>query len=157
MTENQQKEQFSIAYVSALAAAAGINHYSLKVDDDSIDIGFASHLGKRPRIEVQLKCSAVCEEYEQEYRFPLKVKNYDDLRCESVIPRFLVLVVVPTDIGDWISFSTEQLTLRKAAFWISLADMGETENTSTVQVSIPKSNLLTPATFLKLLTLPVPS
>ena len=157
MTEKQQKEQFSIAYIYALAAQAGINRYSLAVDDDSIDVGFASELLKRPRVELQLKCSAVCEHNEQEYRFPLKIKNYNDLQGESIIPRYLVLLVVPTDVCDWTSLTSEQLTLRKAAYWVSLADLGETENTATVTVSIPKSNRLTAETFRELLNLPVQS
>lgn len=42
MTEEQQKEQFSVAYVRAVAAVAGINIYRPEVDDDSVDIGFAA-------------------------------------------------------------------------------------------------------------------
>ena len=62
MTPQQQKEQFSIAYVRAVAAAARVNIYKLEVDDNSIDIGFASKLvlgnARKLRLEAQLKSSA---------------------------------------------------------------------------------------------------
>jgi len=41
MTEEQQKEQFSIAYVSAVAAAARVNIHDPRVDEDSIDLTFS--------------------------------------------------------------------------------------------------------------------
>ena len=34
----QQKEQFSLAYVLAVAAQAGVNHTTPVVDDESVDI-----------------------------------------------------------------------------------------------------------------------
>ena len=60
MTEEQQKEQFSIAYVRAIAAAACINIYRCEVDEDSIDLGFSvrsvAGQGKSPKLDAQLKC-----------------------------------------------------------------------------------------------------
>lgn len=54
MTEEQQKEQFSVAYVRAVAAVARVNTYKPEVDDDSVDIGFCARLVRdralRPRL-----------------------------------------------------------------------------------------------------------
>jgi hypothetical protein len=36
---NEQKEQFSIAFIRAVAAVAGYNIASVEVDEDSVDIG----------------------------------------------------------------------------------------------------------------------
>ena len=61
MDLNQQKEQFSRAYVQAVAAAAGFATYIPDVDDDSIDMGIAAggkESRRRPRLELQLKCTA---------------------------------------------------------------------------------------------------
>ena len=59
MTEEQQKEQFSIGYVRAVAAVAGANTYKPEADDDSVDLGFCTRLAgirpQRPRLEEQLK------------------------------------------------------------------------------------------------------
>lgn len=41
MEISQRKEQFSRAYVLAVAAAAGYAWYQPSVDDDSIDLGLA--------------------------------------------------------------------------------------------------------------------
>lgn len=145
MTEEQQKEQFSVAYVRAVAAVAGVNVYRPEVDDDSVDIGFCTKVVRdravRPRLEAQLKCSAVADEDADAFRFALKVKNYNDLRGDDVVPRVLVLVVVPPGIADWLTLTADQLTLRKAAYWVSLTNMPETDNTATVTVSVPKAQL----------------
>jgi hypothetical protein len=45
MTENEQKQQFSIAYVHAVAARAGFTCQATLVDDDSVDVV----IGARPR------------------------------------------------------------------------------------------------------------
>src|SRR5438094_226794 len=55
MTENLQKEQFSRAYVRAVAAAAAVNTYTPEVDDDSVDMGFSARVVQgqvlRPKVE----------------------------------------------------------------------------------------------------------
>ncbi len=60
---NQMKEQFSHAYVKAVAAVAGFAWYKPSVDDDSIDLGLAQRGGggttRSPRLEIQLKCHAM--------------------------------------------------------------------------------------------------
>ena len=59
MDLNQQKEQFSIAYFRAVAAAAGYNVYKPEVDDSSVDLGIKGYResGMRypPQLEVQPK------------------------------------------------------------------------------------------------------
>jgi hypothetical protein len=155
MTEEQQKEQFSIAFVRAVAAAAGVNIYRPEVDDDSVDIGFCTRVVRnramRPRLEAQLKCSAGVEEDETAYRFPLKVKNYDELRGDDIVPRVLILVIVPADANAWLTLTAEQLVLRKAAYWVNLAGLPETANTAAVTVSIPKKQLFDVASLRQLL------
>jgi hypothetical protein len=145
MTEEQQKEQFSVAYVRAVAAAAGVNIYKPEVDDDSVDIGFCTKIVRervqRPIVEAQLKCSAGVDEDDTTYRFPLKVKNYNDLRGDDLVPRVLILVLVPPDLGVWLHQTAEQMILRRSAFWVRLAGLPETANTTTVTVSVPKTQL----------------
>lgn len=145
MTEEQQKEQFSIAYVRAVAAVAGVNIYRPEIDDDSIDIGFCRRIVRervqRPSLEAQLKCTATPDEDADQFRFPLKVKNYNDLRGDDIVPRVLILVVVPSDMEQWLNQSNDQMILRKSAYWVRLTGMPDTSNTATVSVSVPKSQL----------------
>ncbi len=92
MTENDQKEAISRAYVKAVAAAAGFASYQPCVDDDSIDLGIAasgtSGFPEGPRLKMQLKCTASGRPEEPTLSFRVKRMNYDDLRPSDVaIPR----------------------------------------------------------------------
>ena len=58
MDLNIQKEQFSIAYIHALAAAAGLKLDRYSIDDDSIDILLSRAGHRSPHLSLQLKCSA---------------------------------------------------------------------------------------------------
>src|SRR5208282_571396 len=94
----------------------GYNTYKPEVDDDSVDFGIAAKgpftTVHSPRLEMQLKCTSMNEIDDVNIRFPLKLKNYDDLRNELVmIPRLLVVVVVPESVDDWIEHEEEGLTL----------------------------------------------
>lgn len=113
MDINQQKEQFSNTYVRAVASVAGYSLYKSDVDDDSIDLGIAAKGGTgpilSPRLELQLKCSSRDIIDESHVRYPLKLKNYNDLRINALVPRILVVVVVPEDITDWLQQSEEEL------------------------------------------------
>jgi hypothetical protein len=148
MDLNQQKEQFSIAYVRAVASVAGYNTYKPEVDDDSVDFGIAARgpftTVHSPRLEMQLKCTSSYEIDEANLGFPLRLKNYDDLRNDLVmIPRLLVVVVVPECIDDWIEHGEEGLTLRRFAYWLSLRGRPETTNEKTVTVHLPKTKRFT--------------
>src|SRR5208282_238561 len=92
----------------------------------------------------QLKCTSMNEIDDVNIRFPLKLKNYDDLRNELVmIPRLLVVVVVPESVDDWIEHEEEGLTLRRCGYWLSLRGRSETTNETTVTVRLPRTNRLT--------------
>jgi hypothetical protein len=58
MDLNTQKEQFSIAYVHAPAAVAGLKLDRYSIDDDSLEV-LLSRAGERsPHLSLQLKCSS---------------------------------------------------------------------------------------------------
>ncbi|MGH7173275.1 MAG: DUF4365 domain-containing protein [Gemmataceae bacterium] len=156
MTEEQQKEQFSIAYVRAVAAAARVNVYKPEVDDDSVDIGFAvrSVVGRpqSPRLEAQLKCTAVADSDEQDFRIELKVKNYNELRGEHYVPRVLIVVIVPASPQDFLTQDHESLALHHCGYWLSLEAMPETTNTATVTVAVPRSQIFTVEALRRLLS-----
>lgn len=139
---NQQMEEFSRAYVRTIAAAAGFDTYTLCVDDDSIDMGIAASgkkLPRRPRLELQLKCTA--QEIADVMKFPLKLKNYNDLRCNCWVPRILVVVAVPKSPKDWVTETKDQLMMHRRAHWVSLAGWPETPNTDNVTVKLPPDQL----------------
>jgi len=117
------------------------------VDDDSVDLGLAARGGTEPilspQLELQLKCTSRNVLEESFVRYPLKLKNYDDLRISTLVPRILVVVLVPEDLADWLQQQEEELCLRYCGYWISLRGMSQTQNTKTVTVELPRSNQFT--------------
>jgi hypothetical protein len=82
MHVTMQQEQFSRAWVRALAAVAGYNITQCEVDDDSIDLGLTGNrkVGvhvRAPKLEFQLTCCSNDDERGTHLSYPLKVKNYD--------------------------------------------------------------------------------
>ncbi len=153
MELNIQKEQFSKAYVSAVAAQAGCNMARPDIDDDSIDVLLMAKdlrgcVRTRAQIDIQLKCTASCSLDKHDISFALPLKNFNDLRVDVIVPRLLVVVCVPQDCDDWTVQSEHELILRHCAYWYSLFDVAETDNTSTVTVHIPKKNIFS-VEFLK--------
>ena len=53
-------------------------------------------------------------------------------------------MLVPVEEADWATQSEEGLTLRYAAYWLSLSDHVGTDNTETVTVFLPRTQLFTP-------------
>jgi hypothetical protein len=140
MNISKRKEQFSVAYIQAIAAQIGLNHSIDAVDDDSVDItlkgkGFTGGKLRNPTIEIQLKCTSQNVIKGDVIKFPLKLKNYDDLRGENVgVPRYLMLLVVPDKTENWIHFTNNALILFNNCYWASIRFAPESNNKTNVTV-----------------------
>jgi hypothetical protein len=149
MDLRQQQEQFSRAYVHAVATVAGFGTYRPEIDDDSIDLGIAARGGattfKSPRVEAQLKCTSTSVRHDEAVHFPLRLKNYDDLRKNCHVPRILIVVLVPEHVPDWLAQTEEEMILKRCGYWRSLAREPAVDNTTAVTVHLPRANLFTPA------------
>lgn len=154
MVRTMQQECYANAFLLAVAAVAGCALAKPEVDDDSIDWTLSCKLTpRRPKLDVQMKSSIHAEGTDTHIRYPLKRKNYDDLILrELTAPRILVLAVVPADIAEWINLSAEELVLRHAAYWVSLAGEPESDNETSVTVSVPRANLFTVKTLWGMMT-----
>ena len=146
---SQQKEQFSGAHLRAVASVAGYALYKPEVDDDSIDWGLAARgtagTPRRPRLELQLKCSARDILRETHLHFPLEIKNYNDLRDPEVfVPRILVVVLVPALAADWLQQTETEMIMRHCGYWVSLRGEPATTNSDTVTVRLLREQQLTP-------------
>ena len=158
MDPQKQKEEFQHAYVCALAAHAGLNRANFSVDDDSIDVTFQARgdFGqgrlRSPMIQVQLKCSSQDLISEGVIKYPLKIKNYNDLRGEDVVvPRYLAVLLVPEDLDQWLADHDDHISLFKSCHWLSLRNYGPTANEATVTVDVPLAQRLTSATLLQMM------
>lgn len=145
MTLNNQKEQFSEAYARAVASVVGLKVSKCEVDDDSVDITLERSGGWAERIDIQLKCTADALPAEGDLKFPLKLKNYEDLSRQTIMPRILVVLYVPEECERWMEISQERAILKHAAWWMNLQNAPATENKTSVTLTIPRVNLFTPA------------
>lgn len=148
MDLGQRKEQFSIAYLHAIASVAGYRTLEPNVDDDSIDwcVKARGLHGRRrsPQVDLQLKCTERIASRNGSFAFPLSIKNYNDLRGDDVhVPRILVVVFVPDTLDLWLEQSEERLLMKHCAYWVSLRDAPETANTTSVTIGLPRANQFT--------------
>ncbi|EXJ16334.1 DUF4365 domain-containing protein [Imhoffiella purpurea] len=144
MHANDRKARFSLAYINAVAACAGFDVVEPKVDIDSVDGMLIAHRGRRPRLEFQAKATARDVVGDEVVTFPLSLKNYDDLRMDVIVPRLLILVVLPQREEDWLTHGEDALILRHCGYWHSLAGASERENSARVTVHIPRAQRFTP-------------
>jgi hypothetical protein len=151
MNLSHQKEQFSIAYVRAVASAAGYRISEPKPDDDSIDLEIAARGAydtlRSPRIDVQIKCTSQNIGRAKTLNFDLKRKNYEDLRgADFLVPRILVVVTVPDRVSDWLVQSENELIMRYCGYWYSLRRCPPRKN-SKVTIQIPRAQIFTVSTL----------
>lgn len=145
LTVADQKEQLSLAYVNALAACAGFATSVPVPDRDSVDLHVQAGGPVRPALDLQLKATAALQRSQAGFvSFQLQIKNYNDLRIETRIPRLLVVLELPADESRWMTVTAEELALRRRAYWLSLRGFPDPERSEqqTVTVRIPEGNLL---------------
>jgi Domain of unknown function (DUF4365) len=151
-------EQLSLAYVRAVASAAGFAVEHRSIDRDGIDLsihakGLLSPESTllSPTIDIQVKASKNVGLGVDWLRYDLEAKNYRLLNGRYGTPRFLVLLELPESENDWLSWSAEQLTLRRTAWWVSLHGAPDTQNTATIRVWVPKGQVFSPENVADLL------
>ncbi|NET57455.1 MAG: DUF4365 domain-containing protein [Symploca sp. SIO2E6] len=150
MDLNTQKEEFSYAYLYAVTSAAGYSFQksSRPTDVGGIDIiisGIETQYSLYPpRLEIQVKSTSTDVVSEEFVRYPLKLKNYNELRKSKILtPRLLIVVLLPENLNSWVQQSETELCLRHCAYWMSLKGMPETPNKVNVTISIPRQQIFT--------------
>jgi hypothetical protein len=156
LTENDVKEQLSYAYIHAVAAAAHFRCVRLEPDRDSIDVqiqgkGTSGAVLSYPNLQLQLKATSSIVPSGSVLNFDLPIKNYNDLRARSHIPRLLAVLLMPSDRNSWLEVCRESLKSKECMFWCNLLDMPGTKNTTTVSVQVRLKNVLTPKNLTQLL------
>lgn len=146
MDDKNRKGEFAVAYVSAIAAAAGYMTYKPSPDLDSIDLGIAagaSEIEGAPRIELQVKGYSFDFKDGEEFPYSLKQKNYKELRGRVINPRYLVVVTMPPDDQPWLAQSPEQLVLFRCAYYLSLKGFPANTNETATTVKMLRKQCLT--------------
>jgi hypothetical protein len=140
--DNDRKERFSLAYISAVAAHAGYLVVEASgPDKDSVDGFLVGDMDQRPIIGFQAKATSRSVLRGSHLTFRLAVKNYEDLRVRTLWSRLLIVVAMPQDDTDWLVHSEEELRMRRCGYWLSLAGEPPTTNRNTVSVRIPRTQM----------------
>ena len=137
-----QKEGLSLVYAKALATRAGFLTSVPEPDRDSVDLRVQAGGPRRPALDLQLKATTSVRDPQASFlAFRLPIKNYEDLRIPTQTPRLLVVLELPTDESRWMTVTTEQLVLRRRAYWLSLREHDEIVGQQKVTVRIPEENV----------------
>lgn len=147
------ESELSYAYLHAVASHAGVacSVASRHEDNNGVDAtltawgpfqngGYLTEV----TIKVQLKATiAVPVDDGTNFSYFLKGTNrYDDLRTETVSnARILIVLFLPPNADDWLNHSSDQLALRRCAYWQSLRGAPATSNGSGATVKLPKNQV----------------
>ena len=138
---NQMKSRVSIAYIEVVASQAGYQVTEIKMDNDSVDGTLVGDFGRRPRIDFQAKATARDLARNGEIRYPLPIKNYNDLRIDTITPRILIIMLMPDDPDDWLEQTDDALCMRHCAYWTSIRGAPDSANKESVTVYVPMANV----------------
>ena len=144
-----QKEEFSYAYISSVASVAG---YSFQIAPRPLDLvgvdvtitGLVSPGSRRrTRLDLQLKCTSQDLLDNEGIRYPLEIKNYNELRNTNPDddPLLLVVVLVPEKVEHWLQQTETELCLKRCAYWGSLRGQAKSTNQTNVIVYLPRQNV----------------
>lgn len=153
LTRNQIEAELSLAYLLAVATVETFSVDVPHIDSDSVDAVISgkgkidpSSLKRSPRIEVQLKATTNGNPNSNgDIPLDLTLKNYNDLREDAILPRLLILLVLPEQKADWLIHHREKLILQKCCYFLNLKGYPPSVNGFYHRVYVPTSNMLTPA------------
>lgn len=145
---NERKQQFSLAFVQIVAAAAGcsVKHHTTDYDGVDITVVSSSEYIKFycPQFELQVKCTAQTDVLKQDhvawqmdagpFRRLINPKRY----CAA----YLGILLVPADPNTWLDQDETHLITESRLYWAAAADLGTiADGTASKTVHVPRSNL----------------
>lgn len=147
LTLNKRMEEFSYAYIHAVASVVGCTMNIWRQDEESIDVTLRMRGGDGPIISPELDIQAKCTGqnallHNDHIAFPLPIKNYDDLRLGNTSnPNIFLVLIVPPEIEKWLQQSEDLLAMYHCGYWMSLRGMPPTDNESSVTVKVPRNQM----------------
>lgn len=146
---NQQKEQFSLAYIHAVAAIAGYQLELPVFDRASVD---GRLLSDAEIIEFQAKATSQDIERNRTWHFRLPVNNHEDLRStRAMADRLLIVVKMPESPNDWGRWTDDEMCLESRGRWLSLRGERRASVIDNVTVELPPENRFDPAALTELM------
>ena len=149
MTETNRKEELSISYLNALCACAGIDMEQMKHDDDSRDVMIKALITRNDGAPIHTSLQIQLKSTSQNLivtngliHYPLKIKNYNDLKADTTVPIILALLILPEKENDWLKHTIDELIIRKCMYWIDLSKCPDVDNEKFVTVYVPETNYM---------------
>jgi hypothetical protein len=143
-----RQEQFSLAFVRMIAAAAGCSIKCHETDYDGVDITIAASTEYVkyycPEFELQLKCTTQHDRLKSSH-FAWKMERNPFLKLthgKRYNAAFLGVLVIPRDDEPLVNQSEEHLFTASRMYWQHarlLGDIGDDAGTKTVH--LPRTNL----------------
>ena len=108
-------------FIYAMACAAGFTAAKMSVDVDGVDwlIAYPGPKGttRSPKIEMQVKTWSNPVLVDGFYKYRIKIQHYNHLAGPGFqLPRFLALVIVPSDPGQYAVCDYENMKLGMSAY-----------------------------------------
>lgn len=157
-------ESLSRAYVQALAGMARVN-LRLEQNQREFDYGVDGTFHPIKQIgrmlcdsgfplDFQLKATTNWRINGTEIIYDMRADAYNKLvdrnNNKGAIPQILIVFCLPKNPGEWLEANEDQLKLRKCCYWQRLQGQLTTNSTS-VTVSIPRTQLLNVQSLLQLM------
>jgi hypothetical protein len=156
--------ELSYAYLHAVAATAGMSCAvsDRHLDNAGVDAAISANDQFAPdsvytdlTLHVQLKATTK-QPTEAKGRlsyFMHDVKRYDKLRtAKAVPPRVLVVLFLPVNLDEWVTWSIDRLVLQKCALWVSLRGANPSTNRTGETVYLPQNQVFSPDGLKDLMT-----
>lgn len=146
------QEDISFSYFLAICAEKNIivNRELNDANSDDVTIRKICLNSKGVSVEsaifIQLKSCyshdsySVLEDGKISYR--LKNKNYTDLIAESIIPKYLLILILPENSSQWVEESDDSLLLRRKMIWTRLTGQDPSDQ-DLVTIRIPNNQIVT--------------
>jgi hypothetical protein len=153
LTANGIKQEVSYIYLHTLVTRLGYSLERTSIDMDSVDATICAKgkiIGSKgiiqsPKIDVQLKSTEQeCSGDPISFRIPMK--NYDDLRRNTMVPKKLIVVFLPKEMG-WFDWDFEKIVVYSKGYWTSLKGMDASANHSNMTIHLSQSQRLTNETI----------
>ena len=127
MVDTRYQGAFAESYIRSLALASGLNVLRADVDDDGVDvmIRYSGEVGAvaSPGIDVQVKSWSTPKGSDRLWHFDgLNEQQYNKLVGDNYqMPRFLVVLIVPSDQSRLAEVLEDGLLFRHRAYFVSVA------------------------------------
>lgn len=148
LMQNQWQEQFSYAYLRAVASAAGFQVEKPSMDLSKIDLEISAVdenlYPELPKLLLQVKSDSDFDLREDVLAYSLDIDTYQKLRRRTMHPRILVVVTVPRDQTNWLTQTENELILRHCAYWTSLVGEPESSNQTAQTIYLPRRQVFSP-------------